>query len=152
MLLAMGALTVACSPPAQDDVASPSVRNVEVNGSACAASDDQCTARAALTPVLGENIGRTVSLQVQTFNRQGDWAWLVAQPWTPEGAQIDWSQTRYAERAAQGVLDGAGTTYALLKRENGRWRVVEFVVGPTDVAWADWSDRHGAPASLMQMN
>jgi hypothetical protein len=152
MALAVAALAAACSPPAQDGTDVSSTENVEVNAIACATSDDQCTPRAALTPVVGESIGHPVSLQVETFNTEGDWGWIIAQPWTPEGTQIDWSQTRYAERAAQGVLDGGGTTYALLKRENGRWRVVDFAVGPTDVAWADWPERHGAPASLMQTN
>jgi hypothetical protein len=49
------------------------------------------------------------------------------------------------------MLDGSGRTYALLRRQDGEWRVIDHAVGPTDVAWADWPQRHGAPASLFEM-
>jgi hypothetical protein len=138
------AFLAACSPPAQQ---APGQSSEQIG-----ASETQTDPLAlALTPVLAEDIGRPVTLSVQTSRMEGDFGWIVAQPWTPEGAQIDWSQTRYAERAAEGALDGGGTTYALLRRENGQWRVLEVAVGPTDVAWADWPARHGAPASLMTM-
>ena len=148
MLLATAALAAACSPPAPKSAEAPPG---EPGAPAAEASNPERDAlTAALAPRVSAEIGRPVSFTVETMRVENDWAWVVAQPWTPEGAQIDWSQTRYAERAAEGVLDGGGTTYALLKRENGRWRVVDFAVGPTDVAWADWPQRHGAPSSLMR--
>jgi hypothetical protein len=49
----------------------------------------------------------------------GDWGWVVADPLTPEGTQIDWSQTSYADELQQEGLDGNGRTYALLCRQNG---------------------------------
>jgi len=138
------ALLGACSPPTPQ----PS----DESSADIAASDTQSDPLAiALTPVLSEDIGRPVSVSVQTSAVDGDWGWIVAQPWTADGTQIDWSQTRHAERAREGLLDGGGMTYALMRRENGRWSVVEFVVGPTDAAWAEWAQRHGAPASLMVM-
>jgi hypothetical protein len=42
----------------------------------------------------------------------------------------------------EGWMDG-DTTYALLKRENGQWRVLAHAIGPTDVAWSDWPERFG---------
>lgn len=137
------ALLAACSPPGQQRSDTPAGH--------AAPNDEQADAlAAALTPALSEAIGRPVSLEVQTSTMDGTWGWIVAQPWTPEGAQIDWSQTRYAERAQEGLLDGNGLTYALLQQRNGDWRVVEFAVGPTDAPWLDWAERHGAPASMMQ--
>jgi hypothetical protein len=148
MVLAFAAFAAACSSPAQQAEAPPGEPSVPVEAS----NPERDAMTAALAPRVQAEIGLPVSFTVATMRVENDWGWLVAQPWTPDGAQIDWSQTRYAERAAEGVLDGGGTTYALLRRENGQWRVVDFAVGPTDVAWADWSERHGAPASLMQTN
>lgn len=148
MILAIAVLAAACSPPAQKTEAPPGEPGIPVEAS----NPERDALTAALAPRVEAEIGRPVSFTITTMRVQDDWGWLVAQPWTPDGAQIDWSQTRYAERAAEGVLDGGGTTYALLRRENGQWRVVDFAVGPTDVAWADWSERHGAPASLMRTN
>lgn len=137
----------ACSPPAQTptnaDPSTPGSPTTDV-------STDPLAIAAA--PAIGTEIGMPVALTPSVSRTEGDWGWIVAQPWTPEGAAIDWSQTRYAERAAQGVLDGQGTTYVLLKRENSAWRVVEFAVGPTDVAWEGWGREHGAPASLFATN
>lgn len=142
MAVAAFVLLAACSPPAQQGKQSSDITAGDVQTDPLAI---------ALAPVLTESIGLPVSLSVRTSNTQGDWGWLVAQPWTTDWTQIDWLETTYAERAREGVLDGNGVTYALLKREGGQWRVVEFAVGPTDVAWADWAERHGAPASLMVM-
>ena len=139
----LATLIVACSPPAQKNDEAPAGQPGAP--AAEAPNPEQDAMVAALAPRVQAEIGRPVSFTVTTMRVENDWGWLVAQPWTPDGAQIDWSQTRYAERAAQGVLDGGGTTYALLKREGGQWRVVDFAVGPTDVAWADWAQRHGAP-------
>jgi hypothetical protein len=147
MVFVLAALGVACSPPAQKNAEAPAG---EPGVPAEASNPEQEAMTAALAPRVQAEIGQPVSFTVTTMRVENDWGWLVAQPWTPDGAQIDWSQTRYAERAAEGMLDGGGTTYALLRRENGQWRVVDFAVGPTDVAYADWSARHGAPASLMQ--
>lgn len=144
-LLALIAFTLlaACTPPAQ----APSAEgDATTPGAAVDASTDPLAIAAA--PTVSEEIGIPVSLVPTVSRTDGDWGWLVAQPWTPEGAAIDWSQTRYAERASEGVLDGQGTTYVLLKREGGQWRVQAFAVGPTDVAYEDWDDRYGAPSSI----
>lgn len=141
----------ACSPaqaPAPDETAA----NAGSAGEMQAPDPERDAMAAALAPAVGAAIGAPVAFTVTTKRTEGDWGWLVAQPWTPDGAQIDWSTTSYAERAREGMLDGGGTTYALLRRENGQWRVVDFAVGPTDVAYADWPQRHGAPASLMDLS
>jgi hypothetical protein len=148
LILALAALAAACSPPTQKADAPPGEPGIPAEAS----NPEQNAMTSALAPRVEAEIGQPVSFTVTTMRVENDWGWLVAQPWTPDGAQIDWSQTRYAERAREGMLDGGGTTYALLKRENGQWRVVDFAVGPTDVAWADWAERHGAPASVMQTN
>ena len=135
-------LIAACTPPAP----APAEGDATIPGSSADAATDPLALAAAAT--VGEQIGVPVSLVPRVSRVEGDWGWLIAQPWTPDGAAIDWSQTRYALQASEGVLDGAGTTYVLLKRENGAWRVVDSVVGPTDVAYGDWAQRHGAPASL----
>jgi len=146
VVLALAAFAMACSPPAPKTEAAPGEPGIPAE----APNLERDAMTAALAPRVQAEIGQAVSFTVTTMRVENDWGWLVAQPWTSDGTQIDWSQTRYAERAAEGTLDGGGTTYALLRRENGQWRVVDFAVGPTDVAWADWSERYGAPEGLMQ--
>ncbi len=135
----------ACSQPASEQATPPAAPPV--------ASADAATAEllAAATPVVSEGFGQPVSLSPSIVRIQEDWAWLVAQPQTPDGGQIDLSATPFASAVENGVFDGNGTTYVLLKRENGAWRVVDHAIGPTDVAWEGWPQRYGAPASVMDL-
>src|SRR5688572_4218911 len=152
MIVAFALLAAACTPPAQAPNGDPAATGGQA-GQAIQAPDPERDAMVdALSAQAGVEIGLPVTFEVTTKTVEGDWGWLVAQPWTRDGAQIDWSTTRYAQRAADGVLDGGGTTYALLRKQNGTWSVVAFAVGPTDVAYADWPQRYGAPASVMGLN
>lgn len=152
LIVALAALAAACTPPASAPSEEPAATGGQA-GEATQAPDPERDAMVdALSAQAGVEIGLPVTFEVTTKTVEGDWGWLVAQPWTRDGAQIDWSTTRYAQRAADGVLDGGGTTYALLRKQNGTWSVVAFAVGPTDVAYADWPQRYGAPASVMDLN
>jgi hypothetical protein len=149
-IIAAAAFVAACSP-APSDQATTETPAADSAEQPQAPDPERDAMVAALSPAASADIGRPVTFTVMTKRTDGDWGWLVAQPWTPEGAALDWSTTRYATQAREGVLDGGGTTYALLHRQNGQWTVTAFAVGPTDVAWADWPQRYGAPAELMEV-
>jgi hypothetical protein len=102
----------------------------------------------ALRAVIAKDLGQPVKFVVDDMRVQGEWAFIVAHPQTPAGAPIDFSKTHYAERQAEGVLDG-DTLYALLRRVGGKWTVVDFMIGPTDVGWMDWQDSYHTPAGLI---
>ena len=102
----------------------------------------------ALRPEIERDLGQKVRFVVETLRVQDNWAFAVVAPRTPGGAKIDFARTHHAERQRAGVLDG-DTIYALLERRSGRWSVRSFAIGPTDVAWADWSDEFGAPEALL---
>lgn len=145
LLIAAVALTAACSPPAATTETPASTET------ATAPSPDATTQALLeiLNPVLTRDIGQPVSLQTTTVNVRDEWAFIIGQPRAPDGAAIDWSATSLAQRAADGVLDGDGQTFALLKNVNGAWEVLEHAIGPTDVAYIDWAARHGAPADIL---
>jgi hypothetical protein len=143
LLAAVVAFAAACSPPAATTNETPE---------APAAPSADATTEAvlgALTPVISQEIGQPISLQTTSVNIRDEWAYVVAQPRKPDGSTLDWSTTSLAQRAADGVLDGDGTTYALLKNQNGSWTVLEHAIGPTDVAWIDWAARHGVPPDVL---
>lgn len=141
---ALALLAAACSPPAAEAPIAPV-------DEATPSADAQDAIRATINAALTADIGQPIDLWNATIRTEGDWAWVVGQPRTPVDGVIDWSTTKYAEQAAEGMLDGDGTTYALLQRENGVWIVRAFVVGPTDVAYATWPQEYGAPASLLDL-
>lgn len=101
----------------------------------------------ALRPEIARDLGQTVQFVVRALRVQGDWAFAHVVPQTTTGDAIDLTRTRHAERLRAGMLDGPDV-YALLQRAGSAWRVRDFVVGPTDVAYLAWPDAHGAPPAL----
>lgn len=146
LLIAVVALTAACSPPAATSPETPTTTEATI-----APSPDATTQALldALNPVLSRDIGQPVSLQTTRVNTRDEWAFIIGQPRKADGAPIDWSMTTLAQRAADGVLDSDGQTFALLKNVNGTWQVLEYVVGPTDVAHIEWAGKHGVPADIL---
>ncbi|MEI9849615.1 MAG: hypothetical protein WDN24_00775 [Sphingomonas sp.] len=102
----------------------------------------------ALRPAIAADLGQPVRFVVTKLRVQGDWAFAVVRPQTPAGQWIDFARTHYAERQREGMLDG-DTVHALLRREKGAWRVKDFVIGPTDVAWDAWPQQYGVPRGLL---
>lgn len=143
LLIAVVALAAACTPPAATTTETPEAPVAPPAGATTQGVVD------ALTAVVAVDVGQPVSLELTNVNVRDEWAFVQAQPKKPDGSAIDWSTTSYAQRAADGVLDGDGTTYALLKNENGTWRVLEHAIGPTDVAWIDWASEHGVPPDIL---
>ncbi len=142
VLVAIVAFAASCSPPAA---------TTEPPEAPSAPSPDATTEAllGVLNPVLTRDIGQPVSLQTTTVNVRDEWAFIIGQPRKPDGTPIDWSTTTLAQRAADGVLDGDGQTFALLKNVNGAWEVLEYVVGPTDVAHIEWAGKHGVPPDIL---
>ncbi|TWS99657.1 hypothetical protein [Reyranella sp. CPCC 100927] len=101
----------------------------------------------ALRPTVETDLGQPVQFVVRTLRVQGDWGFAVVMPRTKDGREIDYRKTRHAQRIRDGVFDG-GTVEALLHNQAGRWTVRDFAVGPTDVYYAGWPDRFGAPYRL----
>lgn len=134
-------------PPAEPvpgAVIQGSVRNIEVGDPLRRQILD------GLRPAIQRDLdGLSVQFMVNRLRVQGDWAFYAGSIRQPNGRPIDFSRTRYASALENGVFDGPGT-FALLRRSAGRWRVVTFIVGPTDVAYLDWPDAHGAPEALFR--
>ena len=99
---------------------------------------------------LTEQVGQAVSIQPEIFRSEGDWAFVYGPVRAPGGAMIDWSTTAMAEVAAAGMMDG-DLGVVLLNWSDGGWRVVEAVIGATDVPQAGWPDEHHVSPALVGM-
>ncbi|CAL1691395.1 hypothetical protein MMB232_01533 [Brevundimonas subvibrioides] len=103
-----------------------------------------------LRETIADDLGQPVQFVVDTLRAEDrNWAFYSGHVQQPNGRPIDFSRTRYAEALEEGMFDGP-TTYALFSYNNGSWRVVTFVVGPTDVPYVGWSDEFNAPAALFE--
>jgi hypothetical protein len=101
----------------------------------------------AARPTFETETGGPVEFVVTTLNVLGKWAYGNVKLQRPGGAPIDWSATKYAEANAEGMFDPENNLFLLSETPEG-WSLVEFAVGPTDVAWEWWRDQRKLPGEL----
>jgi hypothetical protein len=100
----------------------------------------------ALRPTISAEIGGPIEFVVTDLRVMPPWAYAYVRPQRPGGAPIDWSRTKFREDMASGTMsDGV---MALLRREGAGWRIIEYVIGPSDVAWDGWRQERGLPRRL----
>lgn len=88
-----------------------------------------------------KELGAPIVFVVEKAAVEGDWAFVLATPWRTPEVPIDWEKTICSG-------DVSHLVGALLKRENGIWRVKSTALCPTDVAWETWPKDYGAPAAI----
>lgn len=71
----------------------------------------------------------------------GRFAFVLATPRRPGGGAILWAGT-----PCEG--DTSRLVGALLRHGSGGWRLLAHALCPSDVAWADWPERFGAPEAV----
>ncbi|MBK8542383.1 MAG: hypothetical protein IPL62_01725 [Caulobacteraceae bacterium] len=143
LLIAIVALSAACSPPAATTTEAP-----ETSAAPSADAATQ-TLLNVLTPAISAEVGKPVSLRTTNVNVRDEWAYVVADVRNADGSEIDWSTTNLASRYENGAMDTGGGLHALLKNQGGVWVVLEHVIAPTDVAWLDWAATHGVPPDIL---
>lgn len=78
---------------------------------------------------------------------KNDFAYYAGEVRDESGQEIDFRKTAYKEAVDDGIFDGPGTN-ALLKKVRGKWKVLTYVIGPTDVPWGCWWKEFKAPKEI----
>lgn len=108
----------------------------------------------AATGRLEESFGDRVQVEVDQFNRIGSWAFLLGRMHGSEGDRPYYAGTAYEALRADGVMSDV---YAVLLKKSGEagadndprsWRLSDYAIGPTDVTWMAWPDKHEVPPAL----
>jgi hypothetical protein len=87
----------------------------------------------AIRPLVEARVYPPVEFVIDRLRVSGNWAFAIVSPQRPGGKPIDLSATALRQQAE--YMDGI-TTYALLVRAYGRWNIVDYAIGPTDVFWS----------------
>ena len=107
-------------------------------------------ARKAITDALRAPVERElkqrVVFKIEHLKVKDGWAFLNGVPQRPGGGAIDYSSTRYRKNIELGAFDDA--IVALLRRKAGKWRVVKYVIGATDVPYVTWDKDYKAPPDI----
>jgi hypothetical protein len=103
----------------------------------------------ALRVPVQEELRSKVQFKINWFKRQGDWAFMKGVPVTASGGKIDYSRTGYARALKDGMFDD--WICGLFKRKDGKWKVVRYQIGATDVCYEPWPKQFGAPKAIFYL-
>jgi len=100
----------------------------------------------ALRVPVEKKLKQKISFNVETFNVQGVWAFLSGEPLGADGGRPNYKNTPYAEAVEAGAFDN--NYFALLKKTGGKWKIVSYAIGCTDVCYAGWWKDYKAPKAV----
>lgn len=86
-------------------------------------------------------------LVVTHLYTQGNFAFFEGAVKDPNGKDIDFNKTVFKEANEEGAFDGESTT-ALLKKSGGKWKVLAYAIGATDVPYTCWWKEFKAPKEI----
>lgn len=97
-----------------------------------------------IRPPFEDALGAPVEFFVRRLAVMGDWAYASVRPQRPGGRPINWSQTKFAQEVRAGAFD-TDASGALMRLRNGRWTLVDHVIGPTEAYWIYWQEKFNLP-------
>jgi hypothetical protein len=102
----------------------------------------------ALRVPVEKKLKKSVVFKIDHLKVQDGWAFLRGVPQRPDGKPMDYSDTSYRQQMELGIFDDQIS--ALLKKEDGKWVVVVYDIGATDVVYLDWAEKHKAPPAIFE--
>ncbi|HRH19405.1 MAG TPA: hypothetical protein PLE81_02090 [Brevundimonas sp.] len=167
-ILIAGLAVIGCSPDAssqypdgQEPAAAPAGESDASGGVAGPAAPQLNSEVAADDPIrlavigptntnLSEQAGRSVVINPEIMRSEGEWVFVYGPVRNIDGSPIDWSTTPLADAAVNGTMDG-DVAVVLLNWDGLDWRVVEAVIGATDVPQGGWPAEHHVSPGLVGM-
>lgn len=101
----------------------------------------------AMRPYTERDLGPPIQYVIKGMNVEGNIAFVSATPQRLNGQKIDWRRFPFHRTMQAGGM--SDEVAALLRFENGVWRVKEYEFGFTDVVWMDWPTRYRFPERLI---
>ena len=100
----------------------------------------------ALRVPVERDLKQKIVFVADNFNVQGNWAFVSGTPQNTSGGEPNYRGTKYWEAQDQGAFDN--NFFALFRKTGGKWRVVTYLIGCTDVCYAYWWNEHKAPKGI----
>ncbi|MCI0490013.1 MAG: hypothetical protein L0229_25760 [Blastocatellia bacterium] len=102
----------------------------------------------ALRAPVEKELKKRVVFKANHLKVQDGWAFLGGVPQQPGGKAMDYRGTPYQEAIRSGAFDD--NIFALLRIEGGKWKVVTYVIGATDVPYIGWDEQYKAPSAIFE--
>jgi hypothetical protein len=104
----------------------------------------------ALRVPIEKKLKQPVIFKIDHLKVQSGWAFLLSSPQKPDGGAIDYRGTVYQDAVDAGAFDNG--VVALLRNVNGKWKVIQYVIGATDVPYVDWDKTYRAPRAIFPLD
>ena len=102
----------------------------------------------ALRVPVEKKLKKSVVFKIEHLKVLNGWAFLRGVPQRPDGKPMDYGDTSYRRQKELGMFDDGIS--ALLKQEGGKWVVVTYNIGATDVVYLDWPKKYKAPPAIFE--
>jgi hypothetical protein len=100
----------------------------------------------ALRVPVEKDLKQKIVFNAEHFNVLGNWAFLSGEPQSAGGGRPDYRKTKYEGALDAGMFDN--NFFALLKKTGGKWKVVKYLIGCTDVCYLSWQKDYKAPKAV----
>ncbi len=102
----------------------------------------------ALRVPVEKKLKQQVVFKTDHLRVKDGWAFLIGKPQRPDGSPVDYRETVFQNAIDSGAFDDG--IVALLHEVNGKWRVVQYVIGATDVPYVDWDKKYRVPSAIFE--
>ena len=93
-----------------------------------------------------KQLKQKIVFAAEHFNVSGNWAFVGGDPQAPGGGKPNYRGTPFQKAIDADMFDN--NFFAVLKKTAGKWKVVTYAIGCTDVCYADWWRRYKAPKAI----
>ncbi|NOT47961.1 MAG: hypothetical protein HOP17_09480 [Acidobacteria bacterium] len=103
----------------------------------------------ALRVPVERELKQKIVFVADKFNVQGNWAFVGGIPRSSDGGEPNYRNTVYFEAKNEGAFDN--NFFGLVRKTGGKWKVVKFAIGCTDVCYAEWWKETKAPKAIFDI-
>jgi hypothetical protein len=100
----------------------------------------------ALRVPVEKELKQKIQFSVETIKVQGNWAFLGGALQNTSGGEPNFKGTDIQKRIDVDAFDN--NIFALLKKTGGKWKVVTYLIGCTDVCYLPWAKDYKAPKAI----
>lgn len=102
----------------------------------------------ALRIPVSKDLKQEIIFVVDKFKVQGDWAFVAGKPTKADGGEPNWKITKYQAFIDSGDFEEG--LFGLLKKTDGKWSVVTYMMNCHDVCYLGWDKEFKAPKAIFE--
>ena len=102
----------------------------------------------ALSVPVSKELKQKITFSITKLKVKDNWAFIDGLPKNSKGGEPNWKITKYQEFIKNGDFEEG--LVALLKKTNGKWRVVTYLMNCHDVCYMEWDKEFKAPKEIIE--